>query len=96
MIGVKHPHYWCLPAAPYVRRLRTLIINCISYIEFSLAEVSFITPYRIKLIGFSNFSTDIAYCIALEILPNFSIFVIIRYSPHALPLCANYKIIHLK
>jgi len=25
MIGVKPPHYWCLPSAPYVRSLRTFL-----------------------------------------------------------------------
>ncbi len=44
-----------------------------------------------------HFSSDITYYIALEILPNpFSISVMIRGSPHALPLCVNYKVIHLK
>ena len=44
-----------------------------------------------------HFSSDITYYIALEILPNsFSISVIIRNSPHALPLCVNSKVIHLK
>ena len=44
-----------------------------------------------------HFSSDITYCVAPEILPNpFSISVIIRNSPHAQPLYANYKVIHLK
>ena len=44
-----------------------------------------------------HFSSDITYCVAPEIIPNsFGMSIIIRYSPHALPLCVNYKVITLK